>query len=790
MLFSYKWLQEYIKQDLPKPDELADTLNTRAFEVEGVEEKENGDYIIDLDIQPNRAHDCFSHFGVSKEISVLTELDLKSIKISELKIEKSFSSELDIEIEDNRALRYVGREIRGIKIEESPEFIKEKLEILGQRSINNIVDIINYVMLEIGQPMHAFDADKVDGKIVVRKAKEGEKLMTLDDKEVVFKGGELLITDDSGPLAIAGIKGGKKAEVDENTKNIILESANFNASAIRKGKNEVGIETDSSKRFERGITQELSLKGIQRATELILENCNSKNNLEISGVIDIYPKPIGVFKVGFSLNELNKKLGIELEKETVENILSKLDFDFITVHNPKKHFEEVLKKTEGRPYVFGASVLNDAPSCFDCSSLIAYAAKESGVAIPRMVIDQYVFSKEIKKDELEPGDLIFSDRHITVDTNHKKFEDKPEIQAMIKPIHTESKEFLRGTEIERGIDHEGVYLGEGKIIHCSRDLGVVIQDLDSSDRFKDIVSYRRIFNEEDDDRYVISVPSERLDIRIKEDVIEEIGRIYGYENIKEKPFDDLMDVENNDQYNYLNNLRSKLINLGFSEIFTSSFVEKGDLETVKPFASDKAYLRTNLTDGLSKALDLNEKNKDLLGLDRIKIFEIGKTFKSSEEKLFISLGISGKKTDSLLEEVIKEVGLDKQNFKYKIQNGITEIEISNLDSDSSSVDMEFPEIKKEKYETFSQYPFITRDIAVWVPGSISEEELLEMIVENSGDLLVNKNTFDKYEKDGKVSYAFRLVFQSSEKTLTDEEINKIMDKITEILNNKEGFEVR
>ena len=190
MLFSYKWLQEYFEDDLPEAKDLAGTLNTRAFEVEEVTEHKD-DFIIDIDIQPNRAHDCFSHYGVAKEISVLTGLKLKEENINE--DVKDFESDLVIEINHKKCLRYIGKEIRGVEVKDSPDFVKEKLEALGQRSINNIVDFTNLVMFEIGQPMHAFDKDKLDGnKISVRSANPNEKLTTLDGKEVTFDKGDLV----------------------------------------------------------------------------------------------------------------------------------------------------------------------------------------------------------------------------------------------------------------------------------------------------------------------------------------------------------------------------------------------------------------------------------------------------------------------------------------------------------------------------------------------------------------------------------------------------------------------
>jgi phenylalanyl-tRNA synthetase beta subunit len=803
MKVSYNWLQEYFDKPLPKAEKLADILNTRAFGVEGILEFED-DYIIDIDVQPNRAHDCYCHSGIAKEISVLTGLPLKEIPAQGGEDNRTgggdnvgddFQSDFEIEIDHKKCFRYIGKEIKNVEVKESPDFIKKKLEALGQRSINNIVDLTNLVVFELGQPMHAFDKDKLDGnKIIVRNANKGEELTTLDDKHVVFDGNEMVIADQKEALVIAGIKGGKKAEVDESTKNIILESANFDPSLIRRTSKKIDIETDSSKRFEKGISPKLAEKAMNRITDLIKEYASGPDT-QFGEKIDIYPRPIGVYKTGVSLEEINSKLGINLKEKEIKEVLNKLGFEFEKVKS-KERFVETLKKAEGTPFKYGASVLNDAPNAFDCSSLTSYAAKESGQSIPRMVIDQFVWSKEINKKDLEKGDLIFSNQHIENGNNQKKFKEKPELLKkpelinFIASEHTNSKEFLSGTKVDKPMDHVGVYLGDGKIIHSTstNDKGAVIEDLDSSAHFKDIVGYRRIFDK-NEERYVVTIPDERLDLRIKEDIIEEIGRVYGYEKIKEKPImgSDLSSGSvSNQEYNYLNKLRKQLTSLEFSEILTSTFVEKGDLETEKPVASDKAFLRNTLTENMKKALDLNEKNIDLLALERIKIFEIGHVFLKEGEKLMICIGVGGKKAESIIQDVLDEIGL-----KGQPKDGIVEIELKPEKTDW----IDFEEIEEKKYKPFSQYPFVLRDIAVWVPNKVSEEDLLEMIKKDAGELLANSRLFDTYIPSpptggGRVSYAFKLVFQSDEKTLTDEEINQIMDKITENLNKKEGFEVR
>jgi len=803
MNVSYNWLQSHIDAPLPTPEDLGALLTTHAYELEGIEQV-GDDYKMEFDVQPNRAHDSFGHKGVAKEISILTGLPEKT---HEDKVHENLSTPtFSVDIQDVRCKRYMLREMQNITISESPDWIKKRLEVIGQRSINNIVDITNIVMFDRGQPMHAFDADKVVGKsIIVRKANEGETITTLDGKEVVFKGGEMVIADGAGPLAIAGIKGGNRAEVDSETKNIILESASFDAVTVRMTRRKLGIETESSKRFERDITSVWAEEAMMHAIDLVSEDA-APNKIKISETVDVNPKIAGIYKTGVSVEEVNKRLGTTLSAEEISAIFTKLRFEHKRV-SAKSNFVELAKSFTDIPYIFGASVLHDAPRGFDCSSLSSYCAKESGLSIPRMVIDQYVFSKEISKEDLEVGDLVFSNQHGVSETNQNKFKDQPEIQCNICSEHDTSKEFMAGTKIEKAVDHLGIYIGEGKIVHCTSfdDKGVVIEDLDASPHFEGIISYRRIF-EKDEERFVITVPDERIDIRIKEDVIEEIARIYGYDNIEEQIVQRETPTVIDPVYSLVAKISKYLVEeQDFSELLTYVFQNEGDIELLHPLAQDKKFMRNTLLHGMQKSLELNLHNAYLLGLDAVKVFEIGKVFEvGNKEHWSLSIGVQKKegkvsKSRATLETIIKDLGdyLEVEiadTSKKIVDDTMIEINLEKLaEKVSLSKDSNYAlssETAHVAYKTFSPYPFMLRDIAVWVPDTISENDVLEQIKKESGDLLVTSSCFDTYEKDEKVSYAFRLVFQSYEKTLTDELVNEIMDSVTAKLNSEEGYEVR
>jgi phenylalanyl-tRNA synthetase beta chain len=257
MKVSFNWIKEYFNEPklnngLSSVNYIADRLTQTSFEVEEITEQEN-DFILTADILPNRAHDCLCHFGIAREIAAATGL-----KLIEKKYEGNTATEsgkFSLEVNSDICPRYIGCEIENIVIGESHSDLKNKIESIGERSINNIVDITNIVMFETGQPMHAFDIDKLDGsKIIVRNANDGEHITTLDNKEVDLDSEVAVIADEKDVLVIAGIKGGKKGEVDLNTKNILLEAANFQSAAIRKNSRKFGIATESSKRFENQIT--------------------------------------------------------------------------------------------------------------------------------------------------------------------------------------------------------------------------------------------------------------------------------------------------------------------------------------------------------------------------------------------------------------------------------------------------------------------------------------------------------------------------------------------------------
>lgn len=651
MKISRNWLQKYFDANIPSADKLGEIFTFHSFEVESIENiSKSGDveedYVLDVKVLPDRAHYALSHKGVALEVAVNTGMSQKD------GYEQPLADDLDkkvlINVQDpDFCKRYIARYISlGNIPSDSPIWLKNALNSIGQRSINPIVDITNYVMYDIGQPLHAFDADKVSGSISIRYAKQGEKITLLDGREIELTSSDSVIADDKGPLVVAGAKGGKRAEIDANTKNIIIESANFHPTMVRKTSTKYDIRSDSSKRFENEISPELAKHGMHNVCKLIQQICTGS---KFGPINDNYPKPVSKTTIDYDPKYISERLGVEISDEEIAKILQNLGF-----------------------IVSGC---------------------------------------------------------------------------------------------------------------CT------------------------------------SPPFDRLDIRIQDDLVEEIGRIYGYDKIVGKLPPQIVGEKSPILAIFFTSelIKSKLIELGLSEVSLYSLVEHGHHETLKPLARDKAFARSQLSNGMIDCITRNTVNADLLGLQAIKVFEIGQVFGKDQEKTHLVIGanqikkIKGYKAENILNEIVAKLS---DELGFKIDGTITSdktgnIKVIEIDLDQvaknlvdgnskySSRDisnLKLDKISDNKYQKFSLYPYIVRDIAVLVPNNIQPENVWSCILDaiegtNSTDLLKRKDLFDTYTKDDSTSYAWRMVFQSDDRTLTDNEIQTIMDKIYSAIKEK-GWTVR
>jgi len=268
--------------------------------------------------------DLWSQYGVAREVAAILSEKLKAYKVESFKEGKE---KLDIKVEDFKLCpRYMGVVLEGIEIAESPEWLKKRVSAVGMRPINNVVDITNYVMMEIGQPLHAFDYDKLEGhRIIVRQAKPGEKIQTLDDQDRKLDEGTLVIADAKKPVAIAGVMGGANTEIDNQTKKVIIESANFSHVSIRKTEAKLGLRSEASIRFEKSLDPNIAELGIKKAIELILQICPKAKVVSKIEDVKKFKLEQGPIKVSFDF--LNKRIGQEIEPQKVIKILERLGFE-------------------------------------------------------------------------------------------------------------------------------------------------------------------------------------------------------------------------------------------------------------------------------------------------------------------------------------------------------------------------------------------------------------------------------------------------------------------------------
>src|SRR5947209_5678916 len=270
MLISYNWLREVTDTKLD-PQELRERLTNVGLAVDAVDERD-GDYVLDVEVPSNRG-DCLSHVGIARELAVIEESTVETPKSKIQSANGRTSDFASVEIRDpDLCPRYAARIVRNVKIAPSPEWLRKRLEVLGQRPINNVADITNYVLHELGQPLHAFDLAKLtENRIIVRRAEKEETITTLDGVERNLDPEMLVITDATRPVAVAGVMGGKDSEISNATTDVLIDSAYFNAASVRRTAKLLGLHTEASHRFERSTDPEGVLAAQERCVALICE---------------------------------------------------------------------------------------------------------------------------------------------------------------------------------------------------------------------------------------------------------------------------------------------------------------------------------------------------------------------------------------------------------------------------------------------------------------------------------------------------------------------------------------
>jgi phenylalanyl-tRNA synthetase beta chain len=322
MKILYDWLKEFVDVKAP-PAELRARLSLVGLAVDSIEESVAG-AVLDAEITANRP-DCLAHYGVAREIAAVYRLPLKPVlaKLGESAERARDATQVDIEAPELCG-RYTARILRGVKVEPSPNWLRQRLEALGQNSINNVVDITNYVQFELGQPLHAYDLDRLEGRrIIVRRARPGEKMRTLDGAERVLQADMCVISDAKRAVGIGGVMGGAESEISPSSRNLLLEAAWFDPISIRRMSKALGLRTEASYRFERGSDPEMAELASRRAAELVQQVGGGEI---LAGVVDIYPRQKPPLKLEFARKELLRVMGADVPDRDIEEVLSALGF--------------------------------------------------------------------------------------------------------------------------------------------------------------------------------------------------------------------------------------------------------------------------------------------------------------------------------------------------------------------------------------------------------------------------------------------------------------------------------
>lgn len=640
------------------------------------------DVVFEIGITPNRP-DGLSHVGVARDISALLNRPLKKKEDSIVRDSEKTGEKVTIEIEDlENCPRYSAVVVKDVTIGESPVWMKNRLKMAGMRPINNIVDITNYIMLELGQPLHAFDLDNLSGsKIIVKRSNNGTKFTTLDSVERELKDSVLMICDGEKEVAIAGIMGGENSEVNGQTRNILIESAYFNPTSVRKSARYLGLSTEASYRFERGTNHEGTMNAALRAAELMEKFAGGK---VLSGEIDVVSDALATKTVELRYARIEKILGYPVKEESVRNILRNLEFRLINEDS-----EKITVEVPGfRP---------DVEREID---LIEEIARINGY------------------DNIPPVERVTSPLHSSVD-------------------YMETLNSLRAKMTGFGFNE--IMNNSLQPFETSKETGDPVVLMNPLNAEMSVLRTSLIQGALDTVRRNINNGEKDLKLFETGHVISKVGeKIEGFENIKEESALAII-------------LTGKASHKTWSseERYFDVFDLKGYLNSLL-----ETYLDT-------KKLSF-EYHTDERG-----IYEYSVDVFAGEEKL----GTYGKVTD---------IFAAKYDIKQVVFCGELFVNCIRRNSD-----------KLRKYVPLLKYPKIVRDMAFIFDANINYGDISGFIRINSSSLLKSVDLFDRYENEkvlgeGKVSLAFTLEFFNSERTLTEEEVEKefsgLINKITKQFN--------
>jgi phenylalanyl-tRNA synthetase beta subunit len=690
----------------------------------------------------------------------------------------------------------------------TPKWMVERLESSGVRPINVVVDVTNYVMLETGQPLHAFDATKVKLPISVRLAEKGEQLLTLDRVERALSGSDLVIADELGPIALAGVMGGARTEVSMSTKRIILEAATFDGPSIRKTAKRHGLRTEASARFERRLPVQSAEAAIRRAAGLLADLARAKPAGALNDQLHIWP---WVQHIGVRSSKLTKLFGKELSRQAIAKSLERLGFEaevFDIAKEARKHL--------GKPYVWGAKFKTDGAEAFDCSYFVDYVYSLVGVMPGHTAMAQYEYGRPVHTGELKPGDVLFRGG--------------PWVKLK--------------AEERKGVSHNVIYIGDGKVIH-PRDYTrskqgdwermpegerkVVEEPSEVVLNDPQYLGARR-YVEDLDDFVAVTVPWWRPDVRTEEDVLEEVARIVGYNSLPATlPPWRPANFEPDRRWPLLWRLKNAMRGQGLFEVMTYAFVsgeqldrlgldKKNHLKVKNPLSIEQEYLRSSLLPSLLMAVSKNVNYAKEFGMFELsKVFEptkLGELPHESPRIAVIQRRPDGAylEVKSALDLLEREFGLNFEIRQVKIAAGlhphfaaevflggravgvIGEVHpgilreykvpgsVAYLEVDWEAL---ASSIKGPEYRHVSKFPPAYRDLSILVKTDTAWQEIRNAV----NELGVGRVEFlsDYYGNElpaGCKALALRLEMSSMDSTLTDNEADVRLAKVMKALEKK------
>ncbi len=582
-----------------------------------------------LDIKtPANRWDYLSLIGLAREVAARDEGNELVLPVA-AEIQYSDIESVDVK-EKGECRRFIVVKMSVNNAVKSPQWLVDNLEGNGIRSISPVVDITNFVMLETGQPSHAYDATKLHGDLAVRFASPLEKLTTLDGAERTLSEEDLVIADDQGAIGIAGVMGGARTEVDTNTTEILLEIANFDRTRVRKAAIRHGLRSEASARFERSLPLPLPAFAAERLVVLLQEVADGK--VVDSPTDQLYGWP-WVQQIGLRLRKAEKILGVALDEKQVVSGLKRLGFEV-------EHFSitKEARKHLGKPYIWGANFKQHGESGFDCSYLVDRIYSRIGVHVGHVALGQYHHGWPVEVGDLRPGDVLFYtglmknspiDHYYTTDADGKKHKhtlDEPEY-----------------------VGHNGIYVGNNTVVTAiqyerkgdewvpRQQQGVIevpLTDFTNEPTYLGARRYVENFNH----ILAVTAPWWRTDVRLEEDMVEEIVKIIGYDAIPaELP---TLPPTNTRPHRLLGDileLKRALAATGLQEVVTYSFISARAIERLgynvaelmevaNPLSQEQQYLRSSI---LPSHLDVVRNNQGYA--KQFAMFEISRTYRPTQD---------------------------------------------------------------------------------------------------------------------------------------------------------------